>query len=160
MRPTLQPGCWPAPDHNGIAMFHIIELRWVWMPSMLRGRGVRGVVFRSTGHNAPAGVWVNHRVRQFGVTKPPQRFTCVHPARLSLARCPWMVHRQLGHYKTLCTGSLLHLHSLIGNQPVHGLGFCCFSPFLFVEPLKSMCHHVATEIPHPTAKLRIRLLKK
>jgi len=104
-------------------MFHIVELRRVRMPSMLQERGVRGVAFRSTGHNAPSDVLVNHRVRQFGVTKPPQRFTCVHPARLSLARCPWMVHRQLGHYGTLCTSVLPHLHSPIGNQPVHGLGF-------------------------------------
>ena len=51
-------------------MFRIAERRRVRMPSILRARGVRAAAFTSACHNALAGVLVNHRVRQFGVTKP------------------------------------------------------------------------------------------
>src|SRR5262245_8290413 len=36
----LRSADWPRPDGNGVATFHIGELRWGWVPSLPRGRGV------------------------------------------------------------------------------------------------------------------------
>jgi hypothetical protein len=39
---------------------------------------------------------INHRFRRSSLTKPHQKFTCVHPSDLPFARSTWMVQAPLG----------------------------------------------------------------
>jgi hypothetical protein len=39
---------------------------------------------------------INHRFRRPSLTKPHQKFTCIHPSDLPLARNAWMVQTRLG----------------------------------------------------------------
>ena len=71
--------------------------------------GVAGVQMRGQGRRSlMAGVFgswllthyrrkrINHRFRRSSLTEPQQKFTCVHPSDLPLARWTWMVQAPLG----------------------------------------------------------------
>ena len=86
-----------GPDRNGVTMFRTREARRGRVPSVPRGRGVRG----GSGSGLPPvcpviAVVANHHFRRPSMTQPQQRFTRVHPVRLSLARFPRMVRSRLG----------------------------------------------------------------
>ena len=85
-----------GPDRNGVTMFRTREARRGRVPSVPRGRGVRG----GSGSGLPPvcpviAVVANHHFRRPSMTQPQQRFTHVHPVRLSLARFPRMVRSRL-----------------------------------------------------------------
>jgi hypothetical protein len=55
----------------------------------------------------------NHRFRRPSLTKPPRKFTCVHPSDLPLARLAWMVQAPLGlHPAALACFVTWHLQGL------------------------------------------------
>ncbi len=93
-----------SPDHNRVAAFHTSEMQSGWVLPVLRGRGV--LARNGKDPRATAGVLrlllfrpiiaVKTIVRRFSVTKPPRKFTRVHPSDLPLARFAWMVQALLG----------------------------------------------------------------
>ena len=53
----------------------------------------------------------NHRLRRHSLTKPHQKFTCVHPSDLPFARFAWMVQTLLGlHPSAFACFVTWHLH--------------------------------------------------
>jgi hypothetical protein len=95
-----------GPDHNGVAAFRATEKRSGRVLPVLRGLGCPRT---RSGADLAAGQefisWmlthyrrkrINHRFRRPSLTKPHQKFTCVHPSDLPLARNAWMVQTRLG----------------------------------------------------------------
>src|SRR5262249_38848173 len=85
------------PDRNRVARFCTRETRRGRVPSVLRGLGVRGGSGSGPPPLARSSPWLpTIPFRRPSVTQPQQRFTRVHPARLSLARFLRMVRSPLG----------------------------------------------------------------
>jgi len=97
--------------------------------------------------------WINHRFRRPSLTKPHQKFTCVHPSDLPLARRTWMVQAPLGLHPSafarFVTWRLQGSGTWLDTSQEHDWWSCS---------LKLEQHRVAVPLPNRTGRFHgIRL---
>ncbi len=107
-------------DHSldliGVITFHMCETQPAWMPSLLRGLGIRSCDFAAHRDHCP----IHHRFSRcddHDVTQPHQRFICIHPSSFPLARLPLSARSFLRRYLSLSTPPLPVTQREIGDRP-------------------------------------------
>src|SRR5216684_6646829 len=102
-------------DSIGVSTFRTREMPSGWVPPLLRGWVSSKPVLPPDFPIFPI-ITVSASYGDHDVTQPLQRFTCVHPSDVSLARSPHSARSFLGPYPSLSTPPLPVTQRGIGNR--------------------------------------------